>query len=137
MLGVILVASVLLILIRDTLALSFGSAATMIIAIIAILLVFEAAGVDITTILGGAAILGVAIAFGAQNLMRDYFNGFIILIEDQYELNDLVTINNITGRVERVSLRTTALRDLQGKRPAGQAAFHSQWRDQIRHEPLL
>ena len=141
MLGVILVASVLLILIRrfmqtvaramvgkgrrhrqdattraDTLALSFGSAATMIIAIIAILLVFEAAGVDITTILGGAAILGVAIAFGAQNLMRDYFNGFIILIEDQYELNDLVTINNnITGRVERVSLRTTALRDLQGK----------------------
>jgi small conductance mechanosensitive channel len=141
MLGVILVASVLLILIRrfvqtvaramvgkgrrhrqdattraDTLALSFGSAATMIIAIIAILLVFEAAGVDITTILGGAAILGVAMAFGAQNLMRDYFNGFIILIEDQYELNDLVTINNnITGRVERVSLRTTALRDLQGK----------------------
>ncbi len=47
--------------------------------------------------------------------MRDYFNGFMILIEDQYELNDLVTINNINGRVERVSLRTTALRDLQGK----------------------
>jgi small conductance mechanosensitive channel len=141
MLGVILVASVLLILVRrfmqtvaramvgkgrrhrqdattraDTLALSFGSAATMVIAIISILLVFEAAGIDITTILGGAAILGVAIAFGAQNLMRDYFNGFIILIEDQYELNDLVTINNnVTGRVERVSLRTTALRDLQGK----------------------
>ncbi len=140
MLAVILIALVLLVLIRrfvqniarvmvgkgrrsrrdattraDTLALSFGSAATMVIAMIAILLVFEAAGVNVATILGGAAILGVAIAFGAQNLMRDYFNGFIILIEDQYELNDLVTINNITGRVERVSLRTTALRDLQGK----------------------
>jgi small-conductance mechanosensitive channel len=99
----------------DTLALSFGSASTIIIAVISILLVFEAAGVDIATILGGAAILGVAVAFGAQNLMRDYFNGFIILIEDQYELNDLVTINKTTGRVERVSLRTTALRDLQGK----------------------
>jgi small-conductance mechanosensitive channel len=99
----------------DTLALSFGSAATMIISILAVLLVLEAAGIDIATILGGAAILGVAIAFGAQNLMRDYFNGFIILIEDQYELNDRVTINNITGRVERVSLRTTALRDLKGK----------------------
>jgi small conductance mechanosensitive channel len=99
----------------DTLALSFGSAATMIIAIIGIFLVFEAAGVDITTVLGGAAVLGVAIAFGAQNLMRDYFNGFIILIEDQYELNDLVTIGNVTGRVESVSLRTTALRDLKGK----------------------
>jgi small-conductance mechanosensitive channel len=99
----------------DTLALSFGSAATMIIAIAGIFLVLEAAGVDIATVLGGVAVLGVAIAFGAQNLMRDYFNGFIILIEDQYELNDLVTIGNVTGRVERVSLRTTALRDLQGK----------------------
>jgi small-conductance mechanosensitive channel/uncharacterized protein YfcZ (UPF0381/DUF406 family) len=99
----------------DTLAGSFGSAATVIIAVIGIFLVFEAAGVDITTVLGGAAVLGVAIAFGAQNLMRDYFNGFIILIEDQYELNDLVTIGDITGRVESVSLRTTALRDLKGK----------------------
>jgi len=99
----------------DTLALSFGSAATAVVVIIGALLVFQEAGVDIATVLGGAAILGVAIAFGAQNLMRDYFNGFIILIEDQYELNDLVTIGNTTGRVERVSLRTTALRDLQGK----------------------
>jgi len=99
----------------DTLALSFGSAATVIIAVIGIFLVFEAAGVDISTVLGGAAVLGVAIAFGAQNLMRDYFNGFIILIEDQYELNDLVTIGDVTGRVESVSLRTTALRDLKGK----------------------
>jgi small-conductance mechanosensitive channel len=99
----------------DTLALSFGSATATIIAIIGVLLVLEAAGINIATILGGAAILGVAIAFGAQNLMRDYFNGFIILIEDQYELKDLVTINTITGRVERVSLRTTALRDMQGK----------------------
>ena len=99
----------------DTLALSFGSAATVVIAIIGLLLIFEAAGINVATILGGAAILGVAIAFGAQNLMRDYFNGFIILIEDQYELNDLVTIGNVTGRVERVSLRTTALRDLKGK----------------------
>ena len=82
---------------------------------VSILLIFEEAGVDIKTVLGGAAILGVAIAFGAQNLMRDYFNGFIILLEDQYELNDLVQINNHTGRVERVSLRTTVLRDLAGK----------------------
>jgi small-conductance mechanosensitive channel len=99
----------------DTLALSFGSAATSVVVLLGALLVFQEAGVDIATVLGGAAILGVAIAFGAQNLMRDYFNGFIILVEDQYELNDLVTINNTTGRVERVSLRTTALRDLQGK----------------------
>jgi small-conductance mechanosensitive channel len=99
----------------DTLSLSFGSALTVIVVAVSILLVFEEAGVDIKTVLGGAAILGVAIAFGAQNLMRDYFNGFIILLEDQYELNDLVQINHQTGRVERVSLRTTVLRDLAGK----------------------
>jgi small conductance mechanosensitive channel len=99
----------------DTLSLSFGSALTVIVVAISILLIFNEAGVDIKTVLGGAAILGVAIAFGAQNLMRDYFNGFIILLEDQYELNDLVQINDRTGRVERVSLRTTVLRDLAGK----------------------
>jgi small-conductance mechanosensitive channel len=99
----------------DTLSLSFGSALTVIVVTLSMLLILQEAGVDIKTVLGGAAILGVAIAFGAQNLMRDYFNGFIILLEDQYELNDLVQINNHTGRVERVSLRTTVLRDLAGK----------------------
>jgi small conductance mechanosensitive channel len=99
----------------DTLALSFRSAASLIIVVAGTLLVFQEAGVDIKTVLGGAAILGVALAFGAQNLMRDYFNGFMILIEDQYELGDLITIGNITGRVEKVNMRTTVLRDLEGR----------------------
>jgi small-conductance mechanosensitive channel len=99
----------------DTLALSFRGVANGVILIGGVLLMLEEAGVNVRTVLGGAAIFGVAIAFGAQNLMRDYFNGFIILLEDQYELNDLVQINNHTGRVERVSLRTTVLRDLAGK----------------------
>jgi len=98
----------------DTLALSFGSAATVIVLVGSTVLVFQEAGVDLSTILGGAAIIGVAFAFGAQNLMRDYFNGFVILLEDQYELNDLVKINNITGTVERVNMRTTVLRDVEG-----------------------
>ena len=79
------------------------------------LLAFQEAGVDIKTVLGGAAILGVAFAFGAQNLMRDYFTGFMIVLEDQYELNDLITIGAITGRVERLNMRTTVLRDLEGR----------------------
>ena len=76
---------------------------------------FQEAGVDIKTVLGGAAILGVALAFGAQNLMRDYFTGFMILIEDQFELGDLIKIGDITGRVERVNMRTTMLRDIEGR----------------------
>ena len=99
----------------DTLALSFRSAASLFIVVAGVLLVFQEAGVDIKTVLGGAAILGVALAFGAQNLMRDYFTGFMILLEDQYELGDLITIGGITGRVERVNMRTTVLRDIEGR----------------------
>jgi len=86
-----------------------------VILIAGVLLVFQEAGLDVKTVLGGAAILGFAFAFGAQNLMRDYFTGFMILLEDQYELGDLVTIENITGSVEKVNMRTTVLRDLEGR----------------------
>jgi len=99
----------------DTVALSFRSALSLFIVVAAVLLVFQEAGVDIKTVLGGAAILGVALAFGAQNLMRDYFTGFMILLEDQYELGDLITIGGITGTVEKVNMRTTVLRDLEGR----------------------
>ena len=98
-----------------TLATSFRSASTVLITVISFLLVLQEAGLDVKTVLGGAAILGVAIAFGAQNLMRDYFTGFLILLEDQFEIGDLVTIGNITGTVERVNMRTTMLRDLEGR----------------------
>ncbi|MGD8477130.1 MAG: mechanosensitive ion channel [Burkholderiales bacterium] len=99
----------------DTLALSFQSASTLIIIVAATLLAFQEAGVDIKTVLGGAAILGVAFAFGAQNLMRDYFAGFMIVLEDQYELGDLITVGAVTGIVEKVNMRTTVLRDLEGR----------------------
>lgn len=99
----------------DTLALSFRSAASALVVIMTILLVFQEAGVDIKTVLGGAAILGVAVAFGAQNLMRDYFTGFLILFEDQFVLGDLISIGTITGTVEKVNMRTTMLRDLEGR----------------------
>ena len=99
----------------DTLALSFQSVTTTLILMACVLLVLQEAGLDVKTVLGGAAILGVAVAFGAQNLMRDYFTGFMMLLEDQYELGDLVTIGNITGTVERVNMRVTTLRDLEGR----------------------
>ncbi len=98
-----------------TLASSFRSASTVVITLGAFLLVLQEAGIDIKTVLGGAAILGVAVAFGAQNLMRDYFTGFLILLEDQFEIGDLITIGKITGTVERVNMRTTMLRDLEGR----------------------
>jgi small conductance mechanosensitive channel len=99
----------------DTLALSFRSAMTFLIVVGGIFLLLEEAGVDATTVLGGAAILGVAVAFGAQNLTRDYFTGFLVLLENQFELGDVVTIAGITGTVESVNMRVTVLRDLEGR----------------------
>lgn len=99
----------------DTLAFSFRSAARVVIVVMGVMLVLQEGGVDITTLLGGAAIFGVAIAFGAQDLMKDYFSGFLILAEDQYQLGDLITTRGITGTVESVNMRVTVLRDLEGR----------------------
>ena len=67
----------------------------------------------------------MAIAFGAQNLMRDYFYGFMILLEGQYKLSDVITIGDATGVVEHMTMRMTVLRDLEGRAhfiPNGQIA---------------
>jgi len=110
----------------ETLARSFSAMLTGIVVVIGFILVLQEGGVDVSTVLGGAAIFGVAIAFGAQNLMRDYFNGIMILLEDQYGLNDLVVIGGVEGRVERMNMRTTIIRDIEGRLhfiPNGQIAL--------------
>jgi small conductance mechanosensitive channel len=71
-------------------------------------------GVDVGLVLGSAAVVGLAVAFGAQNLIRDYFCGFIVLIENQYKVGDVVKIAGVGGVVERMTLRITALRDEDG-----------------------
>lgn len=76
----------------------------------------DVAGVPVGTIVGGAAVIGLAVAFGAQNLIRDYFTGFIMLLEDQYSVNDVIRIGDRAGLVEHISLRMTVLRDLEGVR---------------------
>lgn len=79
------------------------------------LMIFEEAGVPVGTLMGSAAILGLAVAFGAQNLIRDYFYGFVILLENQYKINDVLKIGDVSGQVERITLRMTVLRDLEGR----------------------
>ncbi len=73
-------------------------------------------GLPIVPLMGGAAVVGLAVAFGAQNLIRDYFTGFMMLMEDQYSVNDVVKIGAISGLVEAITLRMTVLRDLEGIR---------------------
>ncbi len=71
-------------------------------------------GINIYPLVGAAGVVGLAVAFGAQNLIRDYFTGFMILMENQYTVNDVVKIGDIAGQVERITLRMTVLRDLHG-----------------------
>jgi small conductance mechanosensitive channel len=78
------------------------------------LLMAQEAGVPIGPLLGGAAIFGLAIAFGAQSLIKDYFYGFVILLENQFSVNDVIQVGVITGVVERITLRMTVLRDVAG-----------------------
>ncbi len=80
----------------------------------ALLIVVAESGFNITALLGATAVIGLAVAFGAQNLIRDYFYGFMILMENQYLVNDVVRLGSISGQVERITLRITVLRDLRG-----------------------
>lgn len=92
----------------------FQNAATVAIFITGILMVLDEAGANITVLMGGVAVVGLAVAFGAQNLIKDYFYGFVMLLENQYMLNDSVRIGTVSGQVERITLRMTVLRDANG-----------------------
>ena len=70
--------------------------------------------VDITPVLTGAGIVGLAIGFGAQTLVRDVITGFFLIVEDQVRVGDVAMVNGIGGFVEQINLRTIVLRDLEG-----------------------
>jgi small conductance mechanosensitive channel len=71
-------------------------------------------GVDVGPLLASAGIIGLAVGFGAQELVRDYISGFFMLLEDQVRTGDVAIINGTGGLVERIELRTITLRDLSG-----------------------
>ena len=97
-----------------TLVSVFHNAANLIVLIGGLLLLISDVGIDIVPLVGAAGVIGLAIAFGAQNLVRDYFSGFMILLENQYGINDVIKVGDIGGLVERITLRVTVLRGLDG-----------------------
>jgi small conductance mechanosensitive channel len=98
----------------ETLARVFRNAAAIIIVILAGTLVLGELDVSIAPILATAGVAGIAIGFGAQSLIKDYFNGFFLLLDDQIRQGDVVEVAGIGGLVEEVSLRYVRLRDLEG-----------------------
>jgi small conductance mechanosensitive channel len=87
---------------------------TVVIGTIAGMIVLRELGVDITPIITGAGIVGLAVGFGAQNLVRDVISGFFLILEDQVRVGDVAVVNGTGGVVEEINLRTIVLRDLEG-----------------------
>ncbi len=80
----------------------------------AALLILTQLGVNIAPIMASAGVVGVALGFGAQTLVKDYLSGFFMIVEDQYGVGDLVDVGEVTGTVEEVALRVTRIRDPSG-----------------------
>ncbi len=80
----------------------------------AVLAILGELGLDLGPFIAGAGIVGLAIGFGAQSLVADFIAGIFIIIEDQYGVGDIVDVGSASGTVERVTLRTTVMRDVNG-----------------------
>jgi small conductance mechanosensitive channel len=98
----------------ETVARALRYVATAVIILIAGLLVLSELGVSIAPILGAAGIVGLAVGFGAQSLVKDYFSGFFLLLENQIARGDVVRIADHAGLVEDITLRYVRLRDYSG-----------------------
>jgi len=98
----------------ETIGAGLSSFFTIGIWLIAIVWMLAVLGVDTATLLTSAGLIGVALAFGAQNLLRDLISGTFIIFEDQLGVGDVVDLGVASGTVEEVSLRSTQLRDVDG-----------------------
>jgi small conductance mechanosensitive channel len=98
----------------ETLARVFRNAAAVVIVLVAGMLVLGELGISVAPILATAGVAGIAIGFGAQSLIKDYFNGFFLLLDDQLRQGDVVEIAGKGGLVEEVTLRFVRLRDFDG-----------------------
>lgn len=99
---------------EDTLIRIFTGATSILILIMAVLMILKEAGLDIGPLIAGAGIAGLAIGFGGQYLIRDIISGLFLILENQYRIGDVISINDKSGIVEDISLRKTTIRDISG-----------------------
>ena len=90
------------------------SIVTGVIFAVVLTMVLAEVGVNIAPLIAGAGIIGVALGFGAQSLVKDFLSGIFMIFEDQYGVGDSVTFGDVSGTIEAVSLRVTRLRDVDG-----------------------
>jgi small-conductance mechanosensitive channel len=98
----------------ETVGAVLRSVVSIIVWTIAIFSALEVLGVNLGPLLATAGVAGIAIAFGAQSLVKDFLTGMFMLVEDQFAVGDVVDVGVASGTVEGISLRTTRLRDVDG-----------------------
>ncbi|MGH3459017.1 mechanosensitive ion channel family protein [Aeromicrobium sp.] len=98
----------------ETMGSVLASIASGVIIAIVVVMVLDQVGVNIAPIIASAGIVGVALGFGAQNLVKDFLSGIFMILEDQYGVGDSVDLGEAIGTVEAVGLRVTRLRDVDG-----------------------
>ena len=89
-------------------------AVSVIVSLIAVMLILAELGFNLAPFLGAAGVAGLAVGFGAQNLVKDYFTGFFLLLENQIRQGDVIRLGETTGMVEGITLRYVRLRDYEG-----------------------
>src|SRR5437870_5880286 len=99
----------------ETLRLVIRSVSKAVVILLVVLTISAELGFNIGPVLASAGIVGLAVGFGAQSLVKDVISGFFILFEDQFGIGDVVKIGDFTGVVERMTLRATVLRNLEGQ----------------------
>ncbi|MFP5022875.1 mechanosensitive ion channel family protein [Pseudonocardia phyllosphaerae] len=85
-----------------------------VVLLVAVMMIMNELGYPLGPLLAGAGVVGLAVGFGAQNLVRDFLSGMFMLLEDQYGVGDVVDLGEANGTVEAVGLRITTVRDVQG-----------------------
>lgn len=99
----------------DTLGQLAASTWRAVVWLVALAVVLDIVGINLTPVLAGATVVGAALGFGAQQIVRDFLAGFFILAEDQYGVGDTISVGDVAGVVEEVNLRVTRIRALDGQ----------------------
>jgi small conductance mechanosensitive channel len=99
---------------EDTLIRIFSGALNTVVIIIAIMMILDEIGVEVGPLIAGAGIVGLAVGFGGQYLIKDIITGLFLMLENQYRIGDVVDIEGLSGSVQDISLRKTTLRNLDG-----------------------
>lgn len=98
----------------ETIGLVLRSIVGAVVWTVAALMILGQLDIDLAPLIAGAGIGGIALGFGAQSVVKDFLSGLFMLIEDQYGVGDIIDVGDATGTVEKVSLRSTTLRDVYG-----------------------